>query len=436
MIILMLAMSKSIIIATSIESVLLALVIAGIIWLAVDIKKTRSKSDVAAYVYEKRLLEEPNKAENKSNKRSRTMKEKIKDVAKHFELPGTYKGYVTITSGHINSTFKVSFDDNGQNKDYIFQRINTYVFKNPKIVMKNIALVTQHIREKLISRGENPSRLVLNYLSINGDNFYINKENEFWRCYDFIDNSLTYDNPNDLLIISHAGEAFGQFQKDLSDFPIDQLSMTIPLFHNTVHYYDRLKKIANEDKLQKANEVKEDINKYIEIENIAEKLTKLKEEQIIPLRVTHNDTKCNNVLFDVKTKEHLAVLDLDTVMPGIVAFDFGDAMRSLATTAAEDEPNLEKVHFDIDKFEAFSKGFLNEVKGDLTDSEKENMVYGAISMTIECGVRFLTDYLEGDVYFHVDYPEHNLVRSRNQYKLAMEMIEHIDDMSKIIKKYL
>ena len=346
------------------------------------------------------------------------MNNKIKDICNKFGIKGNYKSHEILTSGHINTTYKVDFED----KSYILQCINTYVFKNPEEVMENIFNVTSHIKNKLIKENKDYNRYVLNYKTSNNNPYIYDEDNNFWRCYDYIDNSITFNKTDDLKVIEESGKAFGEFQLHLKDFPVNNLNIVIPHFHNTVNRYEIFKEAIKNNLSNRKHLVEDLIKQYLDLEEIATKMYKLQKEGKLPLKVTHNDTKCNNVLFDEDTHNHLAVIDLDTVMPGLVGFDFGDAIRFIANTSDEDEKDLSKVNLDLNKYNAFYNGFVSTLKDTLSPLELETLPLGAITMTIECGMRFLTDYLDGDKYFKTDYPDHNLVRSKCQLKLAKEMI--------------
>ena len=346
------------------------------------------------------------------------MKNKIINICSKFGIEGNYKSYEVLTSGHINTTYKVNFE----NKSYILQCINTYVFKNPEEVMENIFKVTSHIKNKFIKENKDYSRYVLNYKTCNNNPYIYDEDNKFWRCYDYIDNSTTFNKTDNLNIIKEAGKAFGEFQLHLKDFPVKELNIVIPHFHNTVNRYEIFKTAIKNNLSNRKHLVEDLIKEYLSLEEIATRMYTLQKEGKLPLKVTHNDTKSNNVLFDITTNEHLAVIDLDTVMPGLVGFDFGDAIRFIANTSDEDEKDLSKVTLDLNKYNAFYEGFVSSLKDTLSPLELETLPLGAITMTIECGVRFLTDYLDGDKYFKTNYPDHNLVRSRCQLKLGKEMI--------------
>ncbi len=365
------------------------------------------------------------------------MEEKqIKEVCKRFNLQGEYRYYKVLTSGHINTTYQVFFFRDGEIKDYILQRVNTYVFQDPVSVMDNISSVTEFIRAKIKQKQATAKRNVLHYSTTEDGKYYTFMEDGgFWRCCRYIDDSVSFEYTENLHLIEESGWAFGEFQGYLSDYPVEKLSIVIPHFHNTVRRYQAFRDAIAEDAEGRVAELKTDIDGYMELEEIATKLYKMQKEGILPLRVTHNDTKLSNILFDAKTLGHLSVIDLDTVMPGLVAFDFGDAIRIAGSTAKEDERDLSIVALDMERFEAFTKGFVGAVKNSLLPAEKETLALGAVAMTVECGMRFLTDYINGDKYFKIHYPDQNLVRARCHLVLAKDMIKRLDEMQSIVNKY-
>ncbi len=360
----------------------------------------------------------------------------IKEVCNRFRLQGEYRSFEVINSGHINTTYRVYFFRDGEIKDYILQRVNTYVFQDPVGVMDNISSVTEFIRAKIKQKQATAKRNVLHYsTTAEGEYYTYMEDGGFWRCCRYIDDSVSFEQTDDLKVIEESGWAFGEFQLYLTDYPVEKLSIVIPHFHNTVRRYQAFRDAIEENATGRKAEVEEDIAGYMALEEIATKPYRLQREGVLPLRVTHNDTKMSNVLFDKKTKEHLSVIDLDTVMPGLVAFDFGDAIRVCASTGKEDERDLDKVALDITKYEAFTKGFVGAVKDSLIPAEKETLALGAVAMTVECGMRFLTDYINGDKYFKIHYPDQNLVRARCHLVLARDMIAHLDEMQAIVDKY-
>lgn len=365
------------------------------------------------------------------------MDRKIEKICRKFGIDGEYLSYELLTNGHINTTYKVYFVRRGEVKDYILQRINVYVFKNPEAVMENIVKVTEYIREKIKATGVSAKRYVLHYQPTeNGKYYFVDEKDGFWRCARFIDDSVTFNITDNPTVIEEAGKAFGEFQMYLADFPVQDLNIVIPHFHNTVLRYETFENSVRRNDIDRADGVKVEIQKYLSLKEIATKMYKMQRAGELPLKVTHNDTKCNNVLFDKTTFRHLSVIDLDTVMPGLVGFDFGDAIRFTANTCDEDEKDVSIVKLDMDKFEAFTRGFLSAVGQTLSENEKNTLALGAVTMTVECGMRFLTDYLDGDKYFKISREEQNLDRARCQLALAEDMITRIDEMNEVVDKYL
>lgn len=360
----------------------------------------------------------------------------IKEVCDKFGLCGEYRSYEVINSGHINMTYKVYFFRDGEIKDYILQKVNTYVFQNPVAVMDNISSVTEYIRAKIKEKQATAKRNVLHYSRTDTQEYYTYMpDGGFWRCCRYIDDSVSFMTTDSLKVIEESGKAFGEFQLHLADYPVEKLAIVIPHFHNTVRRYQAMRDAAEENAAGRLDEVQADIQAYLELEEIATRLYRMQKAGELPLRVTHNDTKLSNVLFDANTYEHLSVIDLDTVMPGLIAFDFGDSIRIGASTADEDERDLDKVALHMPKYEAFVKGFVPTLNDCMTQNEKDTLALGAIAMTLECGVRFLTDYLNGDKYFKIHYPDQNLVRARCQLKLGQDMVKHLDKMQEIVNSY-
>ena len=351
--------------------------------------------------------------------------EKLRQILKIFRIDNEWLGFEELTSGHINSTYRVYTKDiNNQEKSYIVQKINTNVFKKPDVVMNNIDLITGHIRKK----KENGALHF--HHTIDDKNYYIEGKS-FWRLYTFVEGTA-YSNDVDPEIMTLAGQAFGRFQSYLSDFDATLLKETIPNFHNTRVRYEHLLETIKNNPLHRAESVS-DLLDYIDfVAPIALRISDLNEKGAFPIRTTHNDTKINNVLIDKKANKPICVIDLDTVMPGLVMHDFGDAIRFGANKAKEDEKDLSKVALSLPLFEAFTKGFLKELKSSLTASEIDALPLGAITMTFEVAIRFLDDYIDGDNYFKIDYEEHNLVRAKCQLALLKDMISHIQEMKHIV----
>lgn len=346
------------------------------------------------------------------------------EVAVKFDIEGDVKDIEPYGEGHINSTFLVTTDVN----KYILQKINTNVFKKPEEVMTNIFYVTEYLRNK----GEE----TLNFKKTKDGQMMIETDGGCYRLYEYIDDVISYQIAKDKEVFCNVGEAFGKFQNALSDFDASLLNETIARFHDTPNRYRNFENAVNVNASGRLDSCKEEVKFVQDREDTYDKIVKGIEEGKIPLRVTHNDTKLNNILIDPKTKKARAVIDLDTVMPGSMLYDFGDSIRFGTNTGAEDEKNLELVNFDIELFRAFAKGFCSELKESMTETEKELLPYSAYLMTMEVGMRFLTDYIEGDVYFATKYPEHNLVRCRTQFKLASQMEQAMDEMKAIVNEYL
>lgn len=361
------------------------------------------------------------------------MKTLFRKVCKAFRIPGELEMFEAITRGNINATYRVFFyNPNGNineiHKSYLLQGVNAYVFKNPEEIMENIDGVTTHIRE----RSSDAVQLHFHHTA-DGKNYYYSDEGTFWRLSNYID-SVTFNNCSDLSILRNTGKAFGRFQTQLSDFDANCLHETIPDFHNTEKRLNDLFRSVKADPYGRASEMQQEI---AFISSLRERVTILCHKQkdgSLPLRVTHNDTKVNNVLFHKETLEPLVVIDLDTVMPGLSVYDFGDAVRFAASSSEEDEADLSKVYLDMDKFRALTEGYLSEAKDGLLPCEIEHMTLSALTITVELASRFLNDYLTGDKYFRTLYPEHNKVRVKCQLKLAADMLDKFSQMEKIVKE--
>lgn len=334
-------------------------------------------------------------------------------------------------TGHINETYKVRFD----NKDYILQKINSFVFPKPADIMENIIGVTSFLRDKIISDGGDATRETLHFLpTVGGKYFAVDEDGSYWRLMDFITGTVAYEKADSLDMLRKSGVAFGKFQAMLSDYPAEKLNEVIKDFHNTPVRFEQLKTAVRENRANRLQTAENELKFALEREDAASELTDMLDSGKLTLKVTHNDTKMANILVDEKTDEPVCVIDLDTIMPGLVAYDFGDSIRSGATTALEDEADLAKVNFDLDKFGAYAEGFLSVCGKSLSDNELYSLTVGSKLMTLECGIRFLADYFNGDVYFHTDYPEHNLVRARNQFKLVADMEKNTEKMHAIVKR--
>ncbi len=368
-----------------------------------------------------------------TNDKRVNMIEKFQSLAQKFCIEGEVKRYKKVSNGNINITYGVAIENKGKEVNYIFQKVNLYVFKNPKRVMENIEAVTRHMANKLEAMGKSRDHVMHFAHRSNGKNYLI-EEGVFWRISELVPNSKTYNCCDNLDVLKSAGKAFGNFQMLLADFDTSNLYETIPNFHNTRSRIAVLMRHVNEDPCGRVCEVEEELAKIKEYKALVCRLNELVDSQEMPLRVTHNDTKINNILFDKDTGEAKTVIDLDTVMPGLVVHDFGDAIRFAANTAKEDEEDLSLVSIDLNRFRAFAEGFLKEVASSLTPIEIRSMVLGVFTMTVELAVRFLDDFITGDQYFKTLYRGHNLIRARCQLKLAKDVLEKFDDMNKIVSE--
>ena len=355
-------------------------------------------------------------------------------ITKNFRFEGEVKSTALYGNGHINQTHLViSEDASGKEHQYILQRINKRVFKDPASLMNNYALVTEHLRKSILARGGDAERETLTLVpTVEDGRFFVDEEGEFWRACLFIRDSRSFEkveNPNQFY---QSGLAFGNFQALLRDFPAHLLVETIAKFHNTPDRFRQFSEALAEDVKGRAASVAAEIEFVKAREGFMHLFEDAYAEGKLPLRVTHNDTKLNNILFDKNSDSPVCIIDLDTIMPGYAINDFGDSIRFGATTALEDETDLTKVNFDISLFELYAKGFLLGANGGLTDAEIDYLPEAAIMMTLECGTRFLTDHLQGDVYFRTSRENHNLDRARNQFKLVADMEKALPEMHKII----
>ena len=362
------------------------------------------------------------------------MKTEVFNAASHFVYKGSAVSAEECKRGHINSTYFVVCEDGaGGLYKYVLQAINTEVFKHPEHVMSNMIKVTEHIKRKISASGEDVRQRVVNLVPVKSGGYSYKDDNgKVWRSYEYIagENYQSADTPE---LMEFVGRAFGEFQMQLSDFDAAKLYETIPNFHNTPVRLENLENAIKNDPLGRAKEV------FREIEFIRARKDKCGyimdgiRNGLLPIRVAHNDTKLNNIMINGSDS---CVIDLDTVMPGSVLADFGDAIRFGAATGAEDDRDLENVHVRLEMFESFTKGFLDGLGGSLVPYEIESFPMGAYIMTLELSMRFLEDYLNGDKYFRISYPDHNLVRARKQLALVADMETKMDDMLAIVKKYV
>ena len=361
---------------------------------------------------------------------------KVHEAIDGFKLPGELKECIRYGSGHINDTYRLTYETPQGTKRYILQRMSKSIFKKPVELMENVSGVTAWLRKKIIENGGDPERETLTLVKSNdGLPYFVDSTGEYWRVYLFIEGATCYDAVKDDNDFYQSAVAFGHFQRLLADYPAETLHETIKDFHNTPDRLEKFKKAVAEDICGRAASVQKEIDFILEREELTHALYDLQLDGRLPLRVTHNDTKLNNIMIDDETGKAICVIDLDTVMPGLAANDFGDSIRFGASTAVEDEQDLSKVSCDLHLFEVYTKGFIEECGDALTDLELDLLPMGAILMTFECGIRFLTDHLEGDHYFRIHREGHNLDRARTQLVLVKDMEEKLPQMNEVINKY-
>ena len=363
------------------------------------------------------------------------MESKTITMARRFALP---QGDITAEpygNGHINDTLCVCVRTQEGTRRYIMQRVNRYVFKRPEDVIVNIGQVTKYLRGVIAAEGGDPQRETLTLVpTVDGKTFAYDEEGELWRMYLFIEGTISRDLPDTPELFELSGAAFGRFQRQMGGFPAASLVESIPDFHNTPARYAQLMDAVARNEAGRLDEVGEELAFCRQYEREVHTLLDALAAGEIPLRVTHNDTKLNNVLLDAQTGRGVCVIDLDTVMPGLAAYDFGDSIRFGANTAEEDEPDVSKVSLSLPMFEAFTRGFLGEAGQVMSRREIELLPMGAKLMTLECGMRFLADYLNGDKYFRIHRPNHNLDRAHTQFALVRSMEENWDAMQEIVRK--
>lgn len=358
------------------------------------------------------------------------------EIAAAFVCPGTYLGEVPYGSGHINDTYRVVYDQGGREVHYIHQRINHHIFRDVPKLMNNIGRVTRHQRRKFEQAGaDDLSRRALTLVpTLDGGDYFLDARGDYWRTYVFIEDAVAIDVIQNTNQAAEAAKAFGEFQCQLADLP-GRLHETIPNFHHTRSRYDALMKAVERDELNRAAGVKAEIDFAVAREEIVDKVIDLMAAGEIPERVTHNDTKLNNVLIDTATGEGVCVIDLDTVMPGSVLYDFGDMVRTAASRSDEDERDLSKVEMDINYFEALVRGYLETASGFLVPKERELLAFSGTLITYETGLRFLTDYLQGDTYFKTHREGQNMDRCRKQFKMVQSVEEQMAAMCIITERY-
>ncbi len=358
---------------------------------------------------------------------SMDMNQKLEQICRLFRIEGTYVGYEMIQVGNVNKTYECKFIlPDGTPKSFLVQNVNTYAFRHPVELMDNIDKVTEHIRAK------RPGQVALHFHHTADRKTYVIDGKNFWRMTNYIP-SRTYNAAENLDLIRNAGKAFGEFQMQLADFRPEDLFETIPDFHNTRARYANLIASVKADKAHRVEAVREEIDWLLSVQDQACKLTDMLAEGKLPLRVTHNDTKINNVLFSKDGYAPLVVIDLDTVMPGLVGHDFGDAIRFAANVVQEDSAEYDKAGVNLEVFRAFAEGFLAMTADTLTQNEIDTLALSCFVLTTELATRFLADYIDGDLYFKVNSPDHNLVRTRCQIALAKDMLQKLPLMEQIVK---
>ncbi|WP_240840686.1 phosphotransferase enzyme family protein [Acidaminobacter sp. JC074] len=363
------------------------------------------------------------------------MRTDIKEICSKFSFEGHFKSAVAYGDGHINDTYKVTYLDEFENENiYILQRVNHTIFTETEVLMENIEVVTSYLSDIVKDEMQDDYQVLTLVRTLDNQAYFKSELGEFFRAYIFVKDSIGYTFTENVDLLYEAGKAFGEFQKLLKDFPADRLGETIKDFHHTPIRYEKFEKIVKDNPEGLNQSCLDEIKFVRERVGILSLITDGLASKAIPLRVTHNDTKLNNVLMDVETHKGLCVIDLDTVMPGSALYDFGDAIRSCGSTVAEDEEDLDKLDFNMERFEAFSKGFLSVLKDDFTSREIELLPMAAILMTLECGIRFITDYLEGDVYFKVHKEKHNLIRAKNQFRFVEVMEERLEAMQSVVSE--
>lgn len=360
----------------------------------------------------------------------------VRDISARFAIGGVFESAEQIESGHINSTYRISFrEKDGNLRRYIIQSINSNVFRNPHLVMDNVKMVTKHINDRVLRRRKDLGGQTLYLFPARDGRFRVEDEQgTVWRCYNFIEGCVTYDVVENTRQAFEAARAFGAFQDLVSDLDASAIQETIPDFHNTPLRFQRLMAVAAADPMGRLASVSEEIEFIRSRENITTLLLDHVKDGRIPVRVTHNDTKINNVMIDAQTDEAVCVIDLDTVMPGLSLYDFGDLVRSATSPAAEDEKDLSRVAMRMPIFEALVEGYLSTAENFLNDIEIEHLAHSGKLMTLEVGIRFLTDYLEGDVYFRTKRPGHNLDRCRTQLRLVRHIEEQQKEMESFVRK--
>ena len=360
----------------------------------------------------------------------------IHEVLAAYDFPATLLGAVRYGQGHINDTYCILCQpQDGDCIRYILQGLSTAAFPKPEEVMENMVGITSFLREKILAAGGDPNRETLTLVKTKGGlDYYTDSQGKIWRLTTFVEGTDCYQSATPELFEASA-YAFGKFQYMLQGYPAATLHEPIPKFHDTENRFEKFLAALDADKHDRAKDIQAEIDFVMARKADCSVALQALRDGKLPLRVTHNDTKLNNILIDRATKQGICVIDLDTTMPGLSINDFGDSIRFGANHSAEDEKDLSKVNFDIELFEVYTRGFLKGAQGSLTPTELEYLPWGAKLMTLECGIRFLTDYLDGDNYFRIHYPEQNLDRCRTQFKLVQDMEQQFEAMKAVIAKY-
>ena len=360
----------------------------------------------------------------------------LDEVLNAYDFPATLVGAVRYGQGHINDTFCVICQpQEGDAVRFILQGLSLAAFPHPDELMENFIGITSYLRNKIVAAGGDPQRETLRLVQTrDGKDYFTDKSGKVWRLTPFIENTDCFQSATPELFEASA-RAFGRFQYMLQGYPADTLHEAIVNFHNTEDRFAKFEAALAADKLDRAKDITAEIQFVMDRKADCSVALQALRDGKLPLRVTHNDTKLNNILIDRDTHEGICVIDLDTTMPGLSINDFGDSIRFGANHSKEDEKDLSKVNFDIELYEAYTRGFLEGAQGSLTPAELEYLPWGARLMTLECGIRFLTDYLDGDHYFRIHRPEHNLDRCRTQFKLVRDMEEQFEAMAAVVAKY-
>jgi hypothetical protein len=358
-------------------------------------------------------------------------------IISQFCIPGNLSEARSFGCGHINDTHAVSLrQPDGSVRRYILQRINHFVFKDPEALIENVEWFTHHLHNKIVAAGGNPLRETLNLVpTLDQHSFYRDAEGEYWRAFLFIEDACTYESAESPAHIYQVARAFANFQRQLADFPTGRLHETIPFFHDTPRRFRAFEEALQRDPLGRVAAVREEIRFLEHREAETRVLVEGIARGVLPLRVTHNDTKFNNVMIDERTGQAVCILDLDTVMPGLALYDFGDAVPSSATLAAEDEADSAKAGLSVEIFGSLAHGYLDVARDFLTPAEMDNLAFSARLITLEQAIRFLGDYLIGDIYYKVHRPRHNLDRARTQMGMLLDMEAKFEQMEAIISMY-